>query len=49
MFIIKMELKETGVIHLVHDSDKWQALAALDICVPSCTGEGLRRSVGPIV
>ena len=33
-FIIKMELKEIGVIHLVHDSNNWQALTALDICVP---------------
>lgn len=34
IFSIKMELKEIGVIHLVHDSNNWQALTTLDICVP---------------
>lgn len=34
MFIFKMELKEIGMIHLVHDSNNWQALKALYICVP---------------
>jgi len=48
MFIIKMELKETGLIHLVHDSDNWQAFTALNICFPSYNGERL-RSVGLIV
>jgi hypothetical protein len=42
MFIIKMELKEIGVIHLIHDTDNWQARTILDICVPQYPGEGLR-------
>ena len=34
MFNIKMKFKEIGVIHLVHDSDNWQALTTLFICIP---------------
>jgi hypothetical protein len=44
-----MELKEIGMIPLVHDSNNWQALTTLDICVPYYTGEGLRSSVGLIM